>query len=69
MLNIINVLFLIQNVLVDLSISFLQIKHLNIGDIFEKLKKNIYFRIFLKIKVFLNSFKIYYKLKFHSKLF
>ena len=25
--------FLIQNVLVDLSISFLQIKHLNIGDI------------------------------------
>ena len=25
--------FLLQNVFVDLSISFLQIKHLNIGDI------------------------------------
>ncbi len=36
--------FLIQNVLVDLSISFLQIKHLNIGDIwlinFYKNKEN-----------------------------
>ena len=28
--------FLLQNVLVDLSISLLQIKHLNIGDIIKK---------------------------------
>ena len=29
--------FLIQNVFVDLSISFLQIRHLNIGDIKKKI--------------------------------
>ena len=34
--------FFFQNVLVDLSISFLQIKHLNIGDILGKLLQQFY---------------------------
>ena len=41
--------FFIQKVLVDLSISFLQIKHLNIGDIFMMFdKKNKFINSIMK---------------------
>ena len=40
--------FFFQNVLVDLSISFLQIKHLNIGDILRKLFAQSIYQIYIK---------------------
>ena len=50
--------FLLQKVLVDLSISFLQIKHLKIGDII----KVIFVKPWL-IKFYLNSEKIQLRIK------
>ena len=42
--------FLFQNVFVDLSISFLQIKHLNIGTIELLISKNGFLQIILSLK-------------------
>ena len=54
--------FLTQKVLVDLSISFLQIKHLNIGDINKKLFFSLFYQhltCFLYFKSEINDFISY----------